>query len=116
MIVGKRIKALREYRGLTQGSLEKKTGLLRCYISRVEHEHLTPSLETLEKFAEALDVPLYAFFCDDENTLVAVARVCGQAISRQDQELIAQLARLLPRISSPDRQFLMRTAERLSKA
>jgi transcriptional regulator with XRE-family HTH domain len=60
--IGARIRQLREQRGLTQGDIEEKTGLMRCYISRVENGFKVPSLETLEKFAAAFDLPLYRLF------------------------------------------------------
>ena len=66
MLIGRRLRELREQRGLSQGDIEKATGLLRCYISRVEHGHTIPSLETLERFASALDVPLYQVFYTGE--------------------------------------------------
>ena len=56
MIVGDRLRALRQGKNFTQGEVEKRTGLLRCYISRVEHGHTVPAVETLEKFACALEV------------------------------------------------------------
>jgi transcriptional regulator with XRE-family HTH domain len=62
MLIGQRIRQLREQKGLSQGDLEAATGLLRGYISRVENGHTVPSLETLERFAAALDVPLYQLF------------------------------------------------------
>src|SRR5271170_4648596 len=62
MIIGSRLRDLREGKGLSQGDVEKSTGLLRCYISRIENGHTIPSLETLERFAGALDVPLYKMF------------------------------------------------------
>jgi transcriptional regulator with XRE-family HTH domain len=60
--IGARIRQLREQKGLTQGDIEQKTGLMRCYISRVENGFKVPSLETLEKFAAAFDLPLYKLF------------------------------------------------------
>src|SRR5579862_10059659 len=62
MVIGSRLRDLREEKGLSQGDVEKSTGLLRCYISRIENGHTVPSLETLERFAAALDVPLYKMF------------------------------------------------------
>jgi DNA-binding XRE family transcriptional regulator len=53
---------LREYRYLSQGDIEHRSGVLRCYISRVENDHTTPSLETLEKLARAVEIPIYQFF------------------------------------------------------
>jgi transcriptional regulator with XRE-family HTH domain len=64
MTVCERIKQLRQEKGLSQGHIEKKTGLLRCYVSRVENGHTVPSVETLAKFAQALEVPLYQLFVD----------------------------------------------------
>jgi len=67
MIIGTRLKKLREERNLSQGDIEKRTGLLRCYISRVENGHTVPSLETLERLAASLELPLYQlFFAGDE--------------------------------------------------
>jgi transcriptional regulator with XRE-family HTH domain len=53
---------LREAKHLSQGDVEQRTGLLRCYTSRVEHGHTIPNIETLEKYARAFGVPLYMFF------------------------------------------------------
>jgi transcriptional regulator with XRE-family HTH domain len=58
MIIGDRLPALREQKNFSQGEIEKRTGLLRCYISRVENGHTVPAVETLEKFARALEVSL----------------------------------------------------------
>jgi transcriptional regulator with XRE-family HTH domain len=56
MAIGDRLRALREEKKFTQGDIEKRTGLLRAYISRVENGHTVPAIETLEKFARALEV------------------------------------------------------------
>ena len=72
--VGTRLRQLREQKGLSQGDIEKRTGLLRCHISRVENGHKLPSLETLEKFASALEVPLYQIFYDGSEPLVRPTR------------------------------------------
>src|SRR2546427_7978167 len=66
MIIGDRLRALREDKKLSQGDIEKRTGLLRCYISRVENGHTVPAIETLEKMARALEIPLYQLFYDGE--------------------------------------------------
>ena len=66
MIIGDRLRALREEKNLSQGDMEKRTGLFRCYISRIESSHTVPALETLEKFARALEVPMYELFYDGE--------------------------------------------------
>src|ERR1700687_2673929 len=66
MIIGDRLRALREQKKFSQGEIEKRTGLLLCYISRVENGHPVPAVETLEKFARALEVPVYQLFYDGE--------------------------------------------------
>lgn len=66
MLIGQRIKELRESKNLSQGDLEKRTGLLRCYTSRVENGHTVPSVETLEKYARALEIPLYRLFYEGD--------------------------------------------------
>ena len=65
MKIGTTIRAHRLQKGLSQGDIEKKTGLLRCYLSRVENGHTVPSLDTLSKIALALDLPIAQFFADD---------------------------------------------------
>src|ERR1700739_1509917 len=62
MIVGERIRALREQKKVTRGDLQKRTGLQRTYIWRVENGYTVPAIETLEKFARGLEVPIYKFF------------------------------------------------------
>ncbi len=59
VIIGERLRTQREEKKGSQGDIEKKTGLLRCYVSRVENGHTVPAVETLEKFARALEVPMY---------------------------------------------------------
>ncbi len=59
MIISERLRELREAKQLSQGDIEKRTGLLRCYLSRVENGHTIPAIETLEKIARALEVPIY---------------------------------------------------------
>jgi transcriptional regulator with XRE-family HTH domain len=67
MLIGERLKAIRESKKFSQGHIEKRTGMLRCYVSRVENGHTVPSIETLEKWSKALDVPLYQLFYDGQD-------------------------------------------------
>src|SRR2546426_5287583 len=66
MIIGARIRWFREQKGLSQRDIEERTGLLRCYISRVENGHTIPSLDTLERLASVLEVPLYQLFYEGD--------------------------------------------------
>jgi transcriptional regulator with XRE-family HTH domain len=72
MVIGDRLRELREQKQFSQGDIEARTGLLRCYISRVENNHTVPSIETLEKMARALEVPMYRLFYDGEKPAVLV--------------------------------------------
>src|ERR1700739_3242606 len=70
MEIGAKLRELRVAKNLSQGDVEKRTGLLRAYTSRVEHGHTVPSIGTLEKYAHALEVPLYRFFTDEVSVKV----------------------------------------------
>jgi transcriptional regulator with XRE-family HTH domain len=73
MVIGERLRQLREQRKLSQGDMEERTGLLRCYTSRVENGHTVPMLETLEKYARTLDIPVYRLFYEGDKPLAARA-------------------------------------------
>ena len=93
MKIGTTIRAHRLQKGLSQGDIEKKTGLLRCYLSRVENGHTVPSLDTLSKIALALDLPIAQFFADEAlsrqfNTQQALRR--GIALPDPDSPLLHQ--------------------------
>ncbi len=60
--IGNRLRQIRGAKGLSQGHIEKRTGFFRCYISRIECGYTIPTLETLGKWAKALNVPLYRVF------------------------------------------------------
>ncbi len=66
MLIGDRIRAIRETKNLSQGDIEQRCGLLRAYISRVENGHTVPPVETLERLARALEAPLYQLFYEGE--------------------------------------------------
>ncbi len=68
MLIGERLRAIREAKKLSQGDIEKRTGFKPSYISRVENGHTVPSIETLEKFARALEVALYQLFYEAEES------------------------------------------------
>src|ERR1700726_39908 len=66
MVISDRLRTIREQKDLSQGDIEQRTGLKRCYVSRVENGHTVPSIETLEKLARALEVPMYQLFYEGE--------------------------------------------------
>ena len=122
MIIGDRLRLLREQKKFSQGEIEKRTGLLRCYISRVENGHTVPAVETLEKFARALEVPLYQLFYDgDEPPKLSALpkRRPGGAIiwgdTGKDARTLAKYRRLLGRADEEDRRLLLFMAKKMVK-
>lgn len=86
-IIGQRLRRLRDAKKLTQGDLEKRSGLLRCAISRVENGHSVPALHTLEKLAQALRVPLFRLFTDDPRAKKPHVPKASVVKSKHDCEL-----------------------------
>ncbi len=103
MKIGTTIRAHRLQRGLSQGDIEKKTGLLRCYLSRVENGHTVPSLDTLSKIANALDLPIAQFFADD-----GVGRQLNtQRLSDDELRFLTQIRRYSTNLNESDRKLLL---------
>jgi transcriptional regulator with XRE-family HTH domain len=119
MIIGDRLRALREEKGLSQGDIEKRTGLFRYYISRVENGHTVPGIETLEKMARALEVPLYVLFYDGQEPPKLPKRNPAAEVlwgsSGKDSQTLAQFMRLLGRIKKEDdRRLLLSMAQKMA--
>ena len=115
MIIGDRLRLLRETKKLSQGDIEKRTGLLRCYISRVENGHTVPAIETLEKLARAMEIPLYQLFYDGEEP-PELPRTFPSGKSADDiawgskgeeARFLGRMRRLLGRLEEPDRRLLL---------
>jgi transcriptional regulator with XRE-family HTH domain len=103
MNIGSTIRAYRLQKGMSQGDIEKRTGLLRCYLSRVENGHTVPSLETLQKIAYALDLQLAQFFSDE-----AVSREMSSLRLTEDEiRFLTQIQRYASRLSENDRKLLL---------
>jgi len=121
MIIGDRLRALREQKELSQGDIEKRTGLLRCYISRVENGHTVPSIETLEKMAHALKVPIYAIFYESkeppEQLDLQTRRTEGDiawGTSSKESRTLAKFCRALGKMKKRDRHLLLSMASTLA--
>jgi len=116
MIIGERIRAIREGKDLSQGDVERRSGMLRCYISRVENGHTVPSIETLEKFSRALEVPLHEFFYEGE-TAPAMPTLSAEEVALQQEKrsMLGRFAEVFQKLTAQDKQILIKTAERLSK-
>ncbi len=118
MLIGERLRAIREAKKMSQGDVEHRTGLLRAYVSRVENGHTVPAVETLEKFARALEVPMYQLFYEgNEAPKPAVKLHPGRAAwgdtGREAREL-ERFRRLLSRMEDRRRGLLLSLAQRLA--
>jgi len=103
MKIGTTIRAYRLQKGLSQGDIEKKTGLLRCYLSRVENGHTVPSLDTLSKIAQALDLPIAQFFADDS----LGRQLNTQKLSDEELKFLTQIRRYSSNLNESDRKLLL---------
>src|SRR6266478_9961863 len=116
MIIGSRLKSLREAKNLSQGDLEARTVLLRCYTSRVENGHTVPSLETLEKFARALGMPMYQLMYDGDKPPAAPETEKKHArnsweTSRAGLRLMTKLIHLIAKMNKPARNLILFLAQ-----
>jgi transcriptional regulator with XRE-family HTH domain len=121
MVIGDRLRALREEKKLSQGDIEKRTGLLRCYISRVENNHTVPAIETLEKMAHAMEIPLYQLFYDGDKPPKAPdlpKKGSGDGTawgnSGKDRRAFDRMRGLLSRLDESDRKLLIFMAQKMA--
>src|ERR1700722_4626695 len=120
MIIGERLRVLREEKKLSQGDIEKRTGLLRCYLSRVENGHTVPAIETLEKIARALEIPLYQLFYDGEEPPslpnLPKRRTADELVwgsSGKDGRYMMKFRQELSRMDEEDRRLLLFMAQKM---
>jgi transcriptional regulator with XRE-family HTH domain len=119
MIIGDRLREMREEKKLSQGDIEKRTGLFRSYISRIEHNHSVPTIESLEKMARALEVPLYQLFYDGEEPPkppILPKRKSDEnawGSSGKDARFLSRLRRLLGRAAENDRKLLLHMTQKM---
>ena len=122
MIIGDRLRELREERKLSQGDVEKRTGLLRCYISRVENGYTVPAVETLEKLARAFEVPLYQLFYESKEP-PQVPNVLKRKSSEEDgwgsrgkdARYLDKLRRFLGKSDQNDRELVLHMAQKMAR-
>ena len=121
MAISDRLRELRECKNLSQADIEKRAGLLRSYISRVENGHSVPAVETLEKLARALEVPLYQLFCNGEkgpqlpNLLKRkTSEDTGWGSSGKNARYLHKLRKCLSQTPDRDRKILLAFAQRVT--
>ena len=121
MIIGDRLCEMREAKKLSQGDIEKRTGLLRCYISRVENGHTVPAIETLEKMARALECPLYQLFYDGDEPPQLPSLLKRKSSDEtawgsagKDARYLNKLRRLLSKADDDSRKLLLYMTQKMA--
>jgi transcriptional regulator with XRE-family HTH domain len=119
MMIGLRLKEIREDKKLSQGDIERISGLKRCYVSRVENGHTVPAVETLEKMARALDVPMYRLFLTGEDIhLPPQRKVAGRDVwgSRgKHRRYLDRLALALQKMTPNNRELILMMTHRIAQ-
>ena len=119
MDIGNRLRSIREEKKLSQGDIEQRTGLLRCYISRVKNGHTVPAVETLEKIARALEMPLYQLMFDGHEpptpTNGNANRPDDWGAAGKNARFLRRLCECLAKMSEADRDFLLTFAEKMPR-
>lgn len=119
MFIGHRLREIREAKKLSQCDIQRLTGLLHSHISRIETARKPPMLQTLEKYARALEVPLYQLFYGDDRILAAA---CSSASaggdpwgsSGRERHELQLFIRSLSRMSERDRKLLFVMATKMA--
>ena len=111
MNIGETIRNYRLQKGMSQGDIEKRTGLLRCYLSRVENGHTIPSLETLSKIATAMELPLAQFFGagTSENGGKATPQLADDEV-----RFLTQIRRYSPTLNESDRKLVIAMVKKMA--
>jgi transcriptional regulator with XRE-family HTH domain len=122
MIIGDRLRELRKEKKFSQGEIEKRTGLLRCYISRVEHGYTVPNVETLEKLARALEVPIYQLFYEGAeppklSNFLNRKKTTGTewGSNGKDARQLAHFCRLFSGMPDSDRRLVLFMAQKMAR-
>jgi transcriptional regulator with XRE-family HTH domain len=110
--IGTRIREARQARGFSQGELEARTGLLRCYLSRVENGHTEPSLQTLARIAAALDIPVAGFFQGDEGPAAKASTAAAE--SAEEAAFLAQMRAVAGTLGESERRQVLELAKKMA--
>jgi transcriptional regulator with XRE-family HTH domain len=112
MNIGETIRNFRLQKSMSQGDIEKRTGLLRCYLSRVENGHTIPSLDTLAKIAQAMEVPLATFFSDGNAD--ASNGKAGPQLTEDEVRFLTQIRRYSPNLNDSDRKLVIAMVKKMA--
>ena len=111
MVISHRLRAIREQKDLSQGDIEQRTGLKRCYVSRVENGHTVPSLDTLAKIAGSMDLALSQFFM--ENGREHGSKNLPQ-LSEDELRFLTQMRRYAAQLNDSDRKLVLAMVKKMA--
>ena len=112
MNIGATIRTYRLQKGMSQGDIEKRTGLLRCYLSRVEKGHTVPSLDTLQKIAASLDLELSQFFAEQK----VGKDMSSLHLDENEIRFLTQVQKYSSRLSENDRKLLLAMVRKFAQS
>jgi len=112
MNIGETIRNYRLGKGMSQGDIEKRTGLLRCYLSRVENGHTIPSLDTLSKIASAMELPLSQFFAESGHS--NGTRGGLPQLSDDEVRFLSQIRRYAVSLNDSDRKLVLAMVKKMA--
>jgi transcriptional regulator with XRE-family HTH domain len=117
LMIGERLRQIRQAKNLSQGEIEKRTGMLRCYTSRVENGHTVPSIDTLAKYAQALEIPMYQLFYDGDKApqIVKGLEAKKETLSVSDRREVELLGRQFARLKERDKGLVRLMVSKLAK-
>jgi len=107
MNLGEAIRSIRQKKGLSQGEMQKRTGILRSYLSRVENGHTLPSFATLQRLASAMEVDLEDFFPNDG--------LSAASLSSVSSDYLQEIKQYMPQLTRDQRQELLEMVKRMAR-
>jgi transcriptional regulator with XRE-family HTH domain len=118
LMIGERLRVIRESKNLSQGDIEQRTGMMRSYTSRVENGHTVPSLDTLAKYARALEIPMYQLFYDGEAgpEKIKALNMGEKKMSLTERREVESLGRLFVKLKERDKGLVRLLVAKLAQA
>jgi transcriptional regulator with XRE-family HTH domain len=119
MLIGQKLREIREAKNMSQVEIAEATGLVQPYVSRVENGHTIPGVETLEKWASALQIPLYQILYEGEEPpkpLKLSGNHHGELWGNSGRQLhdLKRLRQYLAKMNEQERELLMSLAGRMA--
>ena len=118
MLLGEILRRIREARGMTQSDIHSLTGILPIHVSRFERGITLPTLVTIERLADALNVPVWALFYEEDGRTPPVLPPRledGFGNFHKSERALQQLRLLLSKMTSRNRKLLLMVADAMQR-